>query len=93
MEMLDILKGRLPDGLEIVKVKNRSGNSQTEILFSYEGTEAKGWLPKTCTPGRAENCCDFLTYGVMAQIGLQRGDLVMAKGWLDKQQGLCTLEG
>ena len=89
MEMLEILKGRLPEGLEIVKVKNRSGSSQMEIRFSYEGTEAVGWLWKTCTPGKAEHLCDFTLYGVMCNVGITRNDFEMAKFWSDKQMALC----
>lgn len=37
MEMVEILKGRLPDGLEIIKVKDRSNRSQAEIIFRYQG--------------------------------------------------------
>lgn len=88
MEMLEILKGRLPEGLEIVKVKNRSGSSQIEIKFSYKGTEAIGWLWKTCAPGKAEDICDFTVCAVMMNVGLMLNDLEMVKFWKDKQETL-----
>ena len=86
MEMLEILKGRLPEGLEIVKTKNKG--SQTEIKFSYEGLEVVSWLPKTCTPGAAEYMCDSTLYGAMANVYMKRGDFDTAKFWMDKQLGL-----
>ena len=88
MEMLEILKGRLPEGLEIVKVNERPRHSQAEIRFKYDGTEGIGWLYKTCVPGRENIVCDFSICAVMAQIGLLRNDVEMAKFWLDKQTNL-----
>ena len=85
MEMLEILKGRLPEGLEIVKAKNKG--SQTEIKFSYEGVEATSWLLKTCAPGAAEAVCDTTIYGVMMNVGFKRGDMAMVKFWSDKLSG------
>lgn len=87
MEMLEILKGRLPEGLEIVKVKNKG--SQTEIKFSYDGLEVTSWLLKTCAPGRAENVCDSTVCGAMMNAALKRNDLEMAKFWGDKLVGLA----
>lgn len=43
--MLDILKERLIDGLEIVKVNET--NSKYTITFRFEGDEAKANLPKS----------------------------------------------
>lgn len=57
MTMLDILKERLPEGLTIAKVKDKSNASQIQIWFDYE--EVKGvvsWLTKTSAPGCAEAC-------------------------------------
>lgn len=91
MEMLEIMKKRLPEGLEIVKVYNRTGNSQLKIIFSYNGREQTGWLNKTCTPGHAENVCDFSICTVMMGFALERNDLESAKYWADKQMGLNQL--
>lgn len=88
MEMLEILKGRLPEGLEIKKVKIRSGRA--EITFLYDGTETLGWLRDTCAPGHAENICDFTIAAAMMGIALTRGDFEMAKFWRDKQNDLSA---
>lgn len=88
MEMLEILKTRLPEGLEIVKVKNRSGRSQIEILFRYDGIESTSWLYKTCTPGRENYVCDSVIFGVLAAVALKQNDLEKARHWMDKQLNL-----
>lgn len=83
--MLNVLKERLPEGLEIVKVKNRSGRSQIEILFRYDGVEFTSWLLKTCTPGCENLVCDSVIFAVMAAIALKQNDLEKARHWMDKQ--------
>lgn len=85
MEMVEILKGRLPDGLEIVKVKNRTGRSQVEILFRCDGFEFTSWLHKTCTPGHENNVCDKVIFNVLAAVAIKKNDLEKAKYWLDKE--------
>lgn len=87
MEMVEILKGRLPDGLEIVKVKDRSNRSQAEIVFRYQGVEVNGWLPKMCTPGYEENVCDRTAYNAILSVALyHKKDIEMAQKILDKLQ-------
>ena len=88
MEMLEILKGRLPEGLEIVKVKNRSGRSQTEILFRYDGVEFTSYLHKTCAPGCENEVCDNVICGVLMAVALKQGDMEKAKYWMDRQLNL-----
>lgn len=88
MEMVEILKGRLPEGLEIVKVKNRSGRSQIEILFRYDGVEFPSYLHKTCTPGCENEVCDNVIFAVMAAVAMKQNDFEKAGYWLDKQLNL-----
>lgn len=88
MEMLEILKARLPEGLKILKVKDRPGCSQMEIQFEYDGTKANGWLFKACAPGKAEAICDFSICAVMMNICIQRNDLEATKFWMEKQSNL-----
>ena len=83
--MLDILRERLPEGLEIVKVKHRTGASQMTILFTYDGAERTGYLQTTCAPGWAERNCDFTIASVMIGIGLDREDREMIIRWKDIQ--------
>lgn len=83
-EMLEIMKKRLPEGLEIVKVKNQSNRNQAEITFSYKGYEVKEWLTKTCTPGHEEKNCDQTIFNAMAMLAIKRNDFETAKYWSDK---------
>lgn len=83
--MLEILKTRLPEGLEIVKVYDRTGASQLKIRFAYKGLERMGYLYKTCPPGEAENNCDFVIQTMMMTFAMDMGDLAAAKYWANKQ--------
>jgi len=82
--MLDILRERLPDGLEITKVKDKASASQTEIWFTYQGMESKGWLQKTCAPGCENRVCDRTVANAMMGFALKSKDLEMAEHWQDK---------
>lgn len=88
MEMLEIMKSRMPKGLEVIRIWDRNGSDQIKILFSYEGHQHYGWLRKTCTPGFAEKNCDFSICTVMIGIALERNDLEMVKHWKEKQDGI-----
>lgn len=81
--MLEILKKRLPEGLEILAVKERS--SKYDLVFGFEGEQAKAQLQKACAPGYAEANVDFTICLVMAGIYIQRGDYKNAKLWSDRQ--------
>lgn len=91
MEMLDILKERLPDGLSITKVYDRRGSNYVKIWFSFDGKEHVGWLSKVCAPGNAEKACDFTICTAMMGFALERNDLPAAKYWTDKQMELTSL--
>lgn len=80
--MLDILKGRLIDGLEIVQVKET--NSKYTITFLFEGDEAKADLPKSCSPGAHSAVADSAIITAMSTIYFHRRDFAKAKEWLDK---------
>ena len=80
--MLDVLKGRLIDGLEIVKVKET--NSRYTITFRFDGNEAKADLPKSCSPGAHDAVADTAIITAMSSIYFNRGDFAKAKEWLDK---------
>lgn len=81
--MLEIFKSRLPEGVEVKKVKNKP--SQLEITLSYEGVEATTWIYKTCVPGKAEQNCDFSITTAMAQIYFTKNNYEMVQYWLRKQ--------
>lgn len=84
MEMVEILKGRLPEGLEIVKVKDRRNRSQAEIVFRYQGVEVTGWLTKMCTPGNEERICDLAAYNAILQVAIRNNDVSLAQDMFDK---------
>lgn len=88
MTMLDIFKERMPQGMEIVKVKER--NNYYHLLVSYQGTTAEAHLGKAVAPGYAEKNCDFTICATMAGIGFDTGNVAMAKEWLEKQSRVMT---
>lgn len=90
MTMLEIMKERLPEGLEIVRVRELAGRSK--ILFSYDGVEVTGYLPKTCAPGKETNVADFNIHTVMMEARMRKGDIDGAREWMAKQSALCTAE-
>ena len=80
--MLDILKGRLIDGLEIVKVKET--NTKYTITFAFDGDKASAELPKSCSPTAHNEVADNTIITAMSSIYFNRGDYAKAKEWLDK---------
>lgn len=82
--MLDILKERLPEGLEVVKVKDKASASQIQITFSYKGMESVNWIHKTCAPGCENRLCDQTIASTMLGYALDQKDLQMAEFWRDK---------
>ena len=80
--MLNTLKERLPDGMEIAKVKEKP--SKYEITFLISGGEIKEELPKTCTPGRQNHVVDHTIFNAMCKAEIEKGDYQAAKGWLDR---------
>lgn len=80
--MLNTLKERLPEGLEIKKVREKP--SKYEITFLVDGKEIKGELPKTCTPGMQDRVADHTIINAMAINAMKNGDMETAKKWLDK---------
>ena len=88
MEMLEIMKTRMPEGLEIKKIQNRANASQIKIWFAYEEIEVVGYLSKTCTPGTAEKVVDYTICSAMMGVGLRRNDVEMAEHWLAKTMAI-----
>lgn len=82
--MLDILKERLPEGLEVIKVKDKASASQFELWFAYRGMEEKNWLHKTCAPGYENKLCDQTIASTMMGFALELRDIEMAEYWRDK---------
>lgn len=80
--MLDILKERLIEGLQIKNVKEN--NTKYIIRFEYEGEEAKAELPKSCAPGCHNDVVDNTIITAMSTIYFNRGDYVKASEWLNR---------
>lgn len=82
--MLDILKVRLPEGLEITRTREHRSRNSIQIWFRYQGYETHGELQKTCAPGCAEQNCDFTIGNAMMSIALKMGNVHMAELWRDR---------
>lgn len=80
--MLNTLKARLPEGLEIKKVKEKP--SKYEITFQIDGREIKEELPKACAPGCQNRVADHTIFNAMTKNAISNGDMETAKMWLDK---------
>lgn len=85
--MLDVLRERLPDGLEIIKVQDKANASQIKMWFRYKGAETVNWVSKTCAPGYATKLCDQTIASTMMGIALDLQDLEMAEQWKDRMLG------
>lgn len=81
-DMLNTLKERLLDGMEIKKVKEKP--SKYEITFLVDGIEYKSELPKTCCPGMQDRVADHAMFNVMCAVAIKKGDMAAAGMWLDK---------
>ena len=82
MNMLEILKNRLPEGLEIKKVREKP--SKYEIAFLNGGKEYNGALPKTCAPGCQDRVADHTICIIMCTAEMDKGNIRAAGAWLDK---------
>lgn len=81
MEMLDILRNELKEGMSISKVKELS--NKYNITFAYKGMEASAELLKTCVPGAANEVCRKTIDTAISTMYMNAGDLSEAKKWLD----------
>ena len=80
--MLNVLKERLLDGMEIKSVKEK--RSKYEITFLISGGEIKEELLKTCAPGMQDRVADHTMFNAMCKAEIEKGDYQAAKGWLDR---------
>ena len=80
--MLNTLKERLLDGMEIKKVKEKP--SKYEITFIIGGKDITGELPKTCSPGCQNKVADQTIFNAKAKNAIILGNFEEGKMWLDK---------
>lgn len=85
--MINILKERLLDGMEIKKVKE--WKSKYDVTFSVHGQEIKAELTRYCGIGYENSVVDSVMFNVMVKSALLRGDIEEAKMWLDKDLRRC----
>lgn len=89
MTMLEIMKERVPAGVDIINVAEKP--SKYELILFVDGEKVSCWVPKACTPGSAETVVDFAICTTMIGLYLERGDLKNAKKWKDKQMSLVGI--
>ena len=89
--MLNTLKERLLDGIEIKRVKERG--SKYSITFFVNGKEYNSELPKTCAPGKQNIVVDHTMFNVMCAVEIDKGNIQAAKKWLDKIGDLSSDDG
>lgn len=80
MEMIDIFKETLQEGMEISKCKELS--NKYKFTLSYNGMSATCELSKLCTPGNEKSLCMQAIDNAMSSMYIDKGDLKEAKAWL-----------
>lgn len=80
MNILDIFKDTLQDGMEITKCKELS--NKYKMMLSYNGMFASCEVNKLCTPGNEKSLCMQAIDNAMSSMYLDKGDLREAEAWL-----------
>lgn len=84
MDMIDIFKEVMQDGMEIVKCKEMS--NKYKITLSYNGMNATCELNKLCTPGNEKSLCMRAIDTAMSTMYIDNGNYQEAKAWLDGER-------
>lgn len=80
MNILDIFKDVIQEGMEIVKCKELS--NKYKLILSYNGMSASCELNKLCTPGNEKSLCMQAIDNAISTMYLSKGDLKEAEAWL-----------
>ena len=80
MDILDVFKDSLQDGMEITKCKELS--NKYKLTLSYNRMSALCELNKLCTPGNEKSLCMQAIDNAMSTMYLGKGDLKEAEAWL-----------
>lgn len=83
MEMIDILRNRLPAGISIVSFKEKPSKYIVKFAYNDEQLPGQGELVKACTPGKENMVCDTTIQVAMTGFMLDKGDMAGAKHWMD----------
>ena len=90
MTMLEIFKSKLPEGVEVVKAKEKPSKWDVEISDGMSTTSTS--ILKTYAPNAYNHAAESIMMTVMASLALNRGDITEAKEWLDKSHKHCQKE-
>ena len=80
--MLSIAKKWVPEGCELVLVKEKASQYSVKVVFN--GVEGITWIPKQTAPGYATRVAKNSIASAMMSIFLQTGEIEKAKEWHDK---------
>ena len=80
--MLSIAKKWVPDGCELVLVKEKA--SQYHVKVVLDGVEGVTWIPKQTAPGYSTKVAKQSIATAMMSIFLQTGEVEKAKEWQGK---------
>lgn len=80
MNILDVFKNTMQDGMEITKCKELS--NKYKLTLSYNGMSATCELNKMCTPGNEKSLCMQAIDNAMSSMYLDKRDLREAEAWL-----------
>lgn len=81
MNMMEILKGELKEGMEIIKEKEL--NNKFKYTLTYAGMTGEGELVKTCTPSMEKQVCRKSIDEVITGMYFSMNDYANAKYWLN----------
>lgn len=85
MTMIEVLKGRLPNDLNLTIESYKKKGSNYEINFGYNGCSATMYLRDSVTPKTHNEHCDYLIASAMVHIGLEMDNKELVKEWLEVQ--------
>lgn len=80
--MLSIAKKWVPEGCELVLVKEKP--SQYHVKVVLDGVEGVTWIPKQTAPGYSTRVAKSSIASAMMSIFLQTGEIEKAKEWHSK---------
>ena len=84
MGMLEIFKGTLQDGMEIIKEKELVNGFK--VTLSYNGMTADTNIPKAVVSGREKDVCKSSINNAMSTMYINAGNIEEAKAWLDGEK-------
>lgn len=90
MTMLEIFKSKLPEGVKVVKAKEKPSKWDVEISDGVSTTSTS--ILKAYAPNAYDYAAESIMLTTMASLALNRGDIAEAKEWLDKSHELAKKE-